>query len=52
MRKQCIGLCFLMMGAWSFAETAEDILRRDWLRQAELRFSEEPNLRTTKNATT
>jgi len=41
-----------MMGAWSFAETAEDILRRDWLRQAELRFSEEPNLRTTKNATT
>ena len=34
------------------AETAEDVLRRDWLRQAELRFSEEPNLRTKKSAAT
>jgi hypothetical protein len=32
------------------AETADDVLRRDWLRQAELRFSEEPNLRTKKGA--
>jgi len=34
------------------AETAEDVLHRDWLRQAELRFSEEPNVRTRKVAAT
>ena len=44
------GLCAAVSVVW--AETAEDILRRDWLRQAELRFSEEPNLRTKKSAAT
>lgn len=34
------------------AETADELLRRDWLRQAELRFSEEPNLRAKKGAGT
>ena len=37
------GLCVL--GAAAGAQTAEDVLRRDWLRQAELRFAAEPNLR-------
>jgi len=36
----------------TWAETADDILRRDWLRQAELRFCEEPNLRTKAAAVT
>ena len=48
---------FVIVGVLAFgllakAETAEEVLRRDWLRQAELRFSEEPNLRTKKVAAT
>ena len=45
-----MGLCAAVSVVW--AETAEEILRRDWLRQADLRFSEEPNLRTKKSAAT
>jgi cytochrome c553 len=37
------GLCAVVSVAW--AETADEILRRDWLRQAERRFVDEPNLR-------
>jgi cytochrome c553 len=36
------------LAAAAAAESAEEVLRRDWLRQAELRFAEEPNLRAKK----
>ncbi len=38
------GLCAGVVFAG--AETADEVLRRDWLRQAGLRFTEEPNLRS------
>lgn len=50
MRHGWVMLSILTWCMLTKAETAEDVLRRDWLRQAELRFSEEPNLRTRKGA--
>ncbi len=52
MRYREVMLVFAVAGLMVKAETADEILRRDWLRQAERRFSEEPNLRTKRTATT
>jgi len=51
-RNRCLLLGFLACGTFAKAESSEDVLRRDWLRQAALRFSEEPNLRTKKATAT
>ncbi len=50
MRKGCVWLSLLAVAVSGRAETAEEILQRDWLRQAKLRFAEEPNLRTRKSS--
>ena len=45
MKKFALLGCFIGAASPGVAETAQDVLRRDWVRQAELRFAEEPNLR-------
>ncbi len=50
MRRALLGCVLAAAGVR--AGTAEEALRQDWLRQAELRFAEEPNLRSKASAAT
>lgn len=52
MRQVGLTCCLAAGVGLAQTETTQEILRRDWLRQAELRFSKEPNLRSKTSAAT